>query len=138
MAADEQQPGARILSQRDLFAGRVFKVRQEVTVLPNGRQTTFDLIRHPGAAAIVPLDTDGNVVLVRQYRHAAGTWLLEVPAGTLGEGEAPEACAFRELIEDTRRERRADFSICDVEIPARVPRDPNRERSWWSIIPFIP
>ena len=98
MAADEQQPGARILSQRDLFAGRVFKVRQEVTVLPNGRQTTFDLIRHPGAAAIVPLDTDGNVVLVRQYRHAAGTWLLEVPAGTLGEGEAPEACAFRRQV----------------------------------------
>ncbi len=45
---------------------------------------------------------------------------------------------FRDLIEDTRRERRADFSICDVEIPARVPRNPNRERSWWSIIPFIP
>ena len=45
---------------------------------------------------------------------------------------------FRELIEETRRERRADFSICDVQIPARVPRDNNRERRWWSIIPFIP
>lgn len=45
---------------------------------------------------------------------------------------------FRDLIEETRRERRADFSVCDVEIPARVPRNPNRERSWWSIIPFIP
>lgn len=45
---------------------------------------------------------------------------------------------FRDLIEDTRRQRRADFSVCDVEIPARVPRNPNRERSWWSIIPFIP
>jgi peptidylprolyl isomerase len=45
---------------------------------------------------------------------------------------------FRDLIEDTRRERRADFSVCDVEIPARVPRNPDRERSWWSIIPFIP
>jgi peptidylprolyl isomerase len=45
---------------------------------------------------------------------------------------------FRELIEDTRRERRADFSVCDVQIPARVPRDENRERRWWSIIPFIP
>jgi peptidylprolyl isomerase len=45
---------------------------------------------------------------------------------------------FRDLIDDTRRERRADFSVCDVEIPARVPRNPNRERSWWSIIPFIP
>lgn len=45
---------------------------------------------------------------------------------------------FRDLIEDTRRQRRADFSVCDVEIPARVPRNPNRERSWWSTIPFIP
>jgi peptidylprolyl isomerase len=45
---------------------------------------------------------------------------------------------FRELIEDTRRERGADFSVCDVEIPARVPRDNDRERRWWSIIPFIP
>jgi peptidylprolyl isomerase len=45
---------------------------------------------------------------------------------------------FRELIDDTRRRRRADFSVCDVEIPARVPRDNDRERSWWSIIPFIP
>lgn len=45
---------------------------------------------------------------------------------------------FRELIEETRRERRADFSVCDVQIPARVPRDENRERRWWSIIPFIP
>ncbi|OQW60542.1 MAG: hypothetical protein A4S17_10420 [Proteobacteria bacterium HN_bin10] len=45
---------------------------------------------------------------------------------------------FRDLIEDTRRERRADFSVCDVDIPARVPRNPDRERSWWSIIPFIP
>jgi peptidylprolyl isomerase len=45
---------------------------------------------------------------------------------------------FRELIDDTRRDRRADFSVCDVEIPARVPRDENRERRWWSIIPFIP
>jgi peptidylprolyl isomerase len=45
---------------------------------------------------------------------------------------------FRDLIDDTRRERGADFSVCDVEIPARVPRDENRERHWWSIIPFIP
>ncbi|MBC7770112.1 MAG: peptidylprolyl isomerase [Phycisphaerales bacterium] len=45
---------------------------------------------------------------------------------------------FRDLIEETRRERRADFSVCDVEIPARVPNNENRERSWWSIIPFIP
>jgi peptidylprolyl isomerase len=45
---------------------------------------------------------------------------------------------FRDLIDDTRRERRADFSVCDVEIPARVPRNQDRERRWWSIIPFIP
>ena len=51
---------------------------------------------------------------------------------------APMVREFRDLIDDTRRERRADFSVCDVQIPARVPRSNDRERSWWSIIPFIP
>lgn len=66
-------------------------------------------------------------------------------AADLPEGErAPiyvlrtDGPRFRELIDDTRRERRADFSVCDVQIPARVPREERRERSWWSIIPFIP
>ncbi len=109
MAADRRSedsapPGepapASVLEQQELFAGRVFRLRRETVVLPNGRQATLDLIRHPGAAAVVPLDTDGSVLLVRQYRHATRKWLLEVPAGTLADGEPPETCAARELIEE--------------------------------------
>jgi ADP-ribose pyrophosphatase len=60
-----------------------------------------DLVLHPGAAAILPLLDDGRVLLVRQYRHAAGQWLWEIPAGTLEPGETPERCARRELREET-------------------------------------
>jgi ADP-ribose pyrophosphatase len=69
--------------------------------LPNGHLCDLELIRHPGAAAVVPVDDDGEVVLVRQYRHAVGDWLLEVPAGKLDSGEPPEQCAARELEEET-------------------------------------
>jgi ADP-ribose pyrophosphatase len=94
------QPQSEILDSRELFSGRVFDLREELVRLPNGHETRLQLIRHPGAAAIVPLDDSGAVVLVRQYRHATGRWLLEVPAGTLDEGEAPLDCARRELAEE--------------------------------------
>jgi len=69
--------------------------------LPNGNVTELELIRHPGAAAAVPVASDGSVLLVRQYRYAAADWLLEVPAGKLDRGEAPESCALREVEEET-------------------------------------
>jgi ADP-ribose pyrophosphatase len=59
------------------------------------------MIRHPGAAAVVPIDEAGRVLLVRQYRYAASGWLLEVPAGKLDDGEPPERCAVREVEEET-------------------------------------
>ncbi len=91
---------SQVLESREIFSGRVFDLREELVRLPNGHQARLQLIRHPGAAAIVPLDAAGDVVMVRQYRHATGRWLLEVPAGTLGPGEAPLACARRELAEE--------------------------------------
>ncbi len=69
--------------------------------LPGGRRTARDIVEHPGAVAIVPILDDGRVVLVRQYRYAVGKELLEIPAGTLEEGEAPDTCARRELKEET-------------------------------------
>lgn len=69
--------------------------------LPNGHVTTLEMIRHPGAAAVVPFVDAETILLVRQYRHAAGGYLLEVPAGKLDPGEAPEACAARETEEET-------------------------------------
>ena len=91
----------RLLSSEPVWQGRTIAVSRERVALPNGNEVELDLVRHPGATAIVPLLDDGTVVLVRQYRHAAGGWLLEVPAGKLSPGEEAEACARRELAEET-------------------------------------
>lgn len=89
------------LHTETLHSGRMLHLVRETVVLPNGHQTTLELVRHPGAAAVVPVDATGDVLLVRQYRHATGGYLLEVPAGKLDPGEEPEICARRELIEET-------------------------------------
>lgn len=86
---------------RYAYRGKVLDVAVEEVQLPNGNVTDLEILRHPGAAAVVPLLDDGQVVLVRQYRHATGGWLLEVPAGKLDGGEDPEACARREVEEET-------------------------------------
>ena len=90
----------RVLERRSIFAGKVVDLAIERVQLPNGNTTELELIRHPGAAAVVPLETDGEVHLVRQYRHATGQWLLEVPAGKLDPGETPSTCASREIEEE--------------------------------------
>ena len=91
----------RLLASRPAWQGRTIAVTSDRVLLPNGNEVELDLVRHPGATAVVPLLDDGTVVLVRQYRHATGGWLLEVPAGKLGPGEDVEACARRELAEET-------------------------------------
>lgn len=87
--------------RRTVFRGRVLDVGVEEVELPNGVACSLEVVRHGGAAAVVPLTADGDVVLVRQFRHAAGGWLLEVPAGKLDAGERPIDCARRELAEET-------------------------------------
>lgn len=91
----------RTISSRLLHEGRHFSFLRDEVELPNGLKTYRDIVRHPGAVAIVPVLPDGRIVLVRQYRYAAGKLLLEIPAGTLEEGEDPLECARRELIEET-------------------------------------
>jgi len=92
---------ARVLERRPIHDGRVVKLAVERVQLPNGNVTELEVIRHPGAAAAVPVDESGQVWLVRQYRHATGEWLLEVPAGKLDHpGEDPERCAAREVTEE--------------------------------------
>jgi ADP-ribose pyrophosphatase len=83
------------------YAGRAFRVYSENITLPTGVTTELDVIRHPGAAAIVPMTDPETVVLIRQYRHAVGEHIWEIPAGTLEAGEAPLDCARRELTEET-------------------------------------
>lgn len=89
------------MSERRVQRGARFELITERVTLPNGRSTLVDLLKHPGAAAVLPFLDDGRVLLIRQYRHAAGGELLEVPAGKLDPGEAPEGCAMRELEEET-------------------------------------
>jgi ADP-ribose pyrophosphatase len=86
---------------RQVYDGRIVKLFLEDVTLPTGSTVTLEVIHHPGAAAIVAVDDDGQVALLRQFRHAAGGYIWEVPAGTLQPGEAPEACARRELREET-------------------------------------
>lgn len=90
------------MSRRLGYRGRMLTVWQEQVELPGGRRVELDVVRHPGAAAIVPFESATDVVLIRQFRHAAGGTILEVPAGKL-EDEEPELCAARELEEEVGR-----------------------------------
>jgi ADP-ribose pyrophosphatase len=89
------------MDRRSVFVGRKIEVVVDAVTLPNGRAAEREIVLHPGAVAIVPVPASGRVLLVRQYRHAVGGELLELPAGTLEPGESPDACAERELAEET-------------------------------------
>jgi len=89
----------KILNSQTVFDGRVFKVTVD-TVSEGDLTYQREVVHHPGSAVIVPVHDDGTVVLVRQYRHPAVRYLLEAPAGTLEDGERPEAGAARELEEE--------------------------------------
>ena len=97
--------------------GRIIDVYSERLRYANGREFDFDLVRHPGAAAVVAIDSDKRVCLVRQYRHGVMDFLWEIPAGKLDAGEPPEVCAVRELKEETGVTA-ARFSSLGLYIPA--------------------
>ncbi len=86
-------------SQRS-WRGAWLEVVTETVELPNGNTIDLDIVRHPGASAVVPFVSDDEVLLIRQYRYATGGELWEVPAGKLDDGEDPSACARRELEEE--------------------------------------
>jgi ADP-ribose pyrophosphatase len=90
-----------LLHSETLLKGRAFRIRRDHLKTPDGGETKLDIIEHGGSVVIVPMDKDGNLIFVRQYRHAAGMDLLELPAGTLEKGEDPAVCAAREIREET-------------------------------------
>jgi nudix-type nucleoside diphosphatase (YffH/AdpP family) len=86
--------------RKAIYQGEVVDLGLETVVLPNEQLLQLEVVRHPGGAAVVALDDSGRVCLLRQYRHAAGGWLWELPAGKIDHAEAPEQTARRELQEE--------------------------------------
>jgi ADP-ribose pyrophosphatase len=83
-----------------VYQGRVFDVRRDQVLLPDGKRAFLDVVAHGGAVTVLPIDAAGMVWFVRQFRYAAGATLLELPAGTLEPGEDPADCARREVREE--------------------------------------
>ncbi len=97
---------AKVLDSKLAYEGKVFNVYTDTVVEPGGKENTRDVIRHNGSVVILAVDyskdpADPDVILIRQYRHAAGQFLIELPAGRIDPGEKPLAAAKREMIEET-------------------------------------
>jgi ADP-ribose pyrophosphatase len=90
-----------ILNQETHYTGKAFNVDRVKFRMPNGKEPTYDLVVHPGAAVVMPVDAEGNILFVKQFRLGAQRELLELPAGTLEAGEPPIECAAREVREET-------------------------------------
>jgi ADP-ribose pyrophosphatase len=107
LEAADREFEERPVERREVFRGRIVSVESDEVVRPDGSKARRDIIVHPGAIVVAPLDSDGRLLLVAQYRMAAGGSLLELPAGTLdvhnGVIEDPEKAAHRELEEETGR-----------------------------------
>ena len=93
-----------LIKSEILLQGRAFKVRRDYLKTPTGRETSLEIIEHGGSVVLIPIDDDGNLLFVRQYRHAVGEDLLELPAGTRDGDEPFEECAAREIREETGME----------------------------------
>jgi ADP-ribose pyrophosphatase len=88
------------LSHERVYHGKVFDVDRDRVRMPNGREVTVDVVRHPKSVVLAPIPEPGRVVLVRQYRYAVNAFLWELPAGSVDEGETPEQAAVRECHEE--------------------------------------
>lgn len=93
-------PQPDLINRERVFDGKVFDVDREEVRLPHGRTVKMDIVRHPKSVVLIPMPETGHVILVRQYRHAVGQWLWELPAGSVDEGESPEQAAKRECHEE--------------------------------------
>lgn len=105
------------ISSEEIFNGKIVHLFRDIVRLPNGKPATREVIRHVGAAAVVPLTDEGNVILVRQYRYPFAQVMLEIPAGKLDPSEEPLVCARRELLEETGYEA-AEFVSLGVFYPS--------------------
>ena len=93
-----------LIKSETILQGRAFKIRRDTLKTPDGLETKLEIIEHGGSVVILPIDDEGNILFVRQYRHATGKDLLELPAGTRNSAEPYEDCAARETREETGME----------------------------------
>lgn len=91
----------KLVSSNLQFDGNFLKLKVDKIILPNNKQTTREFIEHPGAACVLALDEDDNVLMVKQYRYPISRLTYEIPAGKLGDNEEPIKCAYREFEEET-------------------------------------
>ena len=91
----------KTIKSEEIFSGRIISLHLQDVELPNGKQSKREIIKHPGAVAIIAVTDENKVVMVEQYRKALERTIVEIPAGKLEKGENPEYCARRELEEET-------------------------------------
>jgi ADP-ribose diphosphatase len=91
---------AERLSSDIVFTGKVFSIERARVRLPHGRESTQEIVRHSKSAVLIPIPAPGHVILIRQYRFSLNTWMWELPAGSVDEGETPEQAARRECHEE--------------------------------------
>ncbi len=101
-------------SRKTIHTWKNISLVEEPVTLPNGKEIMHTTIVHPGASVSLPIDTDGNIIMVNQFRPSLNKWLLELPAGTLEDAEAIEECAKRELEEETGYSAEQFFSLGQV------------------------
>lgn len=120
------------IRQELMYQGKVVGFYKDILELPNGNVVEWDLVKHPGAAAIVPVMDDGSIILVEQYRNALGFKTLEIPAGGIEKGETALQCVTREVEEETGYQAKTieplievitAIGFCDEKIPIFVAKD---------------
>jgi ADP-ribose pyrophosphatase len=91
----------KTLKTEQIFSGKVISLQVDEVELPNGNVSKREIVKHPGAVAVIPVTAENKIVMVEQYRKALERTIIEIPAGKLEKGEKPEICAARELEEET-------------------------------------
>jgi ADP-ribose pyrophosphatase len=110
----KQKSLAKVLSSKLVFQGRVFGVRRERVIEPEGVKATREIVTHPGSVVVLPVFADGRILMIRQYRHAVRQYLWELVAGSKDPGESFERGAHRELQEETGYTARRMRKLLDL------------------------